>query len=86
MYVSPCPFFYVKLPLTICLQYPLFYFSVCVYSFALNFTFMQGYASWYGSCLVLKVLAPHSSKDARGLLKASTRLPDPVVFLENELL
>ncbi|KAL8148257.1 hypothetical protein AgCh_005572 [Apium graveolens] len=34
----------------------------------------------------LKVLAPYSSEDARGLLKAAIRDPDPVVFLENELL
>ncbi|XP_045796452.1 pyruvate dehydrogenase E1 component subunit beta, mitochondrial-like isoform X1 [Trifolium pratense] len=44
------------------------------------------YASWYGSCPGLKVLAPYSSEDARGLLKAAIRDPDPVVFLENELL
>lgn len=44
------------------------------------------YAVWYGSCPGLKVLAPYSSEDARGLLKAAVRDPDPVVFLENELL
>ncbi|KAJ1383240.1 Transketolase-like, pyrimidine-binding domain [Sesbania bispinosa] len=44
------------------------------------------YASWYGSCPGLKVLSPYSSEDARGLLKAAIRDPDPVVFLENELL
>ncbi|KAK2447006.1 pyruvate dehydrogenase E1 component subunit beta, mitochondrial [Trifolium repens] len=44
------------------------------------------YASWYGLCPGLKVLAPYSSEDARGLLKAAIRDPDPVVFLENELL
>uniref|UniRef100_A0A9I9DR19 Pyruvate dehydrogenase E1 component subunit beta n=1 Tax=Cucumis melo TaxID=3656 RepID=A0A9I9DR19_CUCME len=44
------------------------------------------YAAWYGSCPGLKVLAPYSSEDARGLLKAAIRDPDPVVFLENELL
>ncbi|KAG6783085.1 hypothetical protein POTOM_012519 [Populus tomentosa] len=44
------------------------------------------YASWYASCPGLKVLAPYSSEDARGLLKAAIRDPDPVVFLENELL
>lgn len=47
---------------------------------------MQCYAGWYGSCPGLKVLAPYSSEDARGLLKAAIRDPDPVVFLENELL
>ncbi|XP_022844987.1 pyruvate dehydrogenase E1 component subunit beta-1, mitochondrial isoform X1 [Olea europaea var. sylvestris] len=46
----------------------------------------QCYAAWYGSCPGLKVLAPYSSEDARGLLKAAIRDPDPVVFLENELL
>ncbi|XVF49547.1 hypothetical protein PTKIN_Ptkin04bG0021500 [Pterospermum kingtungense] len=46
----------------------------------------QCYASWYGSCPGLKVLSPYSSEDARGLLKAAVRDPDPVVFLENELL
>ncbi|WMV35548.1 hypothetical protein MTR67_028933 [Solanum verrucosum] len=44
------------------------------------------YAAWYGACPGLKVLAPYSSEDARGLLKAAIRDPDPVVFLENELL
>ncbi|XP_051148071.1 pyruvate dehydrogenase E1 component subunit beta-1, mitochondrial-like isoform X2 [Andrographis paniculata] len=46
----------------------------------------QCYASWFGSVPGLKVLAPYSSEDARGLLKAAIRDPDPVVFLENELL
>ncbi|XP_031477106.1 pyruvate dehydrogenase E1 component subunit beta-1, mitochondrial [Nymphaea colorata] len=46
----------------------------------------QCYAGWYGTCPGLKVLAPYSSVDARGLLKAAIRDPDPVVFLENELL
>ncbi|XP_044488044.1 pyruvate dehydrogenase E1 component subunit beta-1, mitochondrial-like [Mangifera indica] len=44
------------------------------------------FAAWYGSVPGLKVLAPYSSEDARGLLKAAIRDPDPVVFLENELL
>ncbi|KAK4488737.1 hypothetical protein RD792_004518 [Penstemon davidsonii] len=44
------------------------------------------YAAWYGSVPGLKVLAPYSSEDARGLLKAAIRDPGPVVFLENELL
>ncbi|KAK9090045.1 hypothetical protein Sjap_023222 [Stephania japonica] len=46
----------------------------------------QCYAAWYSSCPGLKVLSPYSSEDARGLLKAAIRDPDPVVFLENELL
>ena len=52
----------------------------------LDDTPFQCYASWYASCPGLKVLAPYSSEDARGLLKAAIRDPDPVVFLENELL
>ncbi|KAI7980650.1 hypothetical protein LOK49_Contig123G00002 [Camellia lanceoleosa] len=44
------------------------------------------FAAWYGACLGLKVLAPYSSKDAHGLLKAAIRDSDPIVFLENELL
>ena len=46
----------------------------------------QCFAAWYASCPGLKVLAPYDSEDARGLLKAAIRDPDPVVFLENELL
>ncbi|XP_060204172.1 pyruvate dehydrogenase E1 component subunit beta-1, mitochondrial-like [Lycium barbarum] len=46
----------------------------------------QCYAAWFAACPGLKVLAPYSSEDARGLLKAAIRDPDPVVFLENELL
>lgn len=46
----------------------------------------QCYAAWYGQVPGLKVLAPYSSEDARGLLKAAIRDPDPVIFLENELL
>lgn len=48
--------------------------------------FVQCYAAWYGSCPGLKVLAPYSSEDTRGLLKAAIRDPDPVIFLENEFL
>lgn len=47
---------------------------------------MQCFGAWYGTVPGLKVLAPYSSEDARGLLKAAIRDPDPVVFLENELL
>ncbi|KAL6011718.1 hypothetical protein ACLOJK_002182 [Asimina triloba] len=46
----------------------------------------QCYAAWYAQVPGLKVLSPYSSEDARGLLKAAIRDPDPVVFLENELL
>lgn len=48
--------------------------------------FLQCYAAWYAHVPGLKVLTPYSSEDARGLLKAAIRDPDPVVFLENELL
>lgn len=47
---------------------------------------VQCYAAWYAHVPGLKVLCPYSSEDARGLLKAAIRDPDPVVFLENELL
>ncbi|KAH0564918.1 pyruvate dehydrogenase E1, beta subunit [Trichoglossum hirsutum] len=46
----------------------------------------QDYTSWYGSIPGLKVVAPWSSEDAKGLLKAAIRDPNPVVVLENELL
>jgi pyruvate dehydrogenase E1 component beta subunit len=38
------------------------------------------------SCCLWQVLAPFDSEDARGLLKAAIRDPDPVIFLENEIL
>lgn len=46
----------------------------------------QCYASWYGHIPGLKVLAPYSGADAKGLLKSAIRDSNPVVFLENELL
>eukprot|EP00879_Flechtneria_rotunda_P013351 GHRR01013941.1.p1 GENE.GHRR01013941.1~~GHRR01013941.1.p1 ORF type:complete len:229 (+),score=52.03 GHRR01013941.1:110-796(+) len=46
----------------------------------------QCFAAWYSHVPGLKVLAPYDSEDARGLLKAAIRDPDPVIFLENELL
>ncbi|XP_060082207.1 pyruvate dehydrogenase E1 component subunit beta, mitochondrial-like [Ylistrum balloti] len=46
----------------------------------------QCFAAWYSSCPGLKVISPYSSEDCKGLLKASIRDPNPVVFLENELL
>ncbi|MBC8270267.1 MAG: pyruvate dehydrogenase complex E1 component subunit beta [Rhodospirillaceae bacterium] len=46
----------------------------------------QCYASWYAHCPGLKVVAPWSAVDAKGLLKASIRDPNPVIFLENEIL
>ena len=46
----------------------------------------QNYAPWYASVPGLIVISPYSAADAKGLLKAAIRSPDPVVFLENELL
>ncbi|KAK3355202.1 putative pyruvate dehydrogenase beta chain precursor [Neurospora tetraspora] len=46
----------------------------------------QDYSAWYGSVPGLKVLSPWSAEDAKGLLKAAIRDPNPVVFLENELM
>ncbi len=46
----------------------------------------QCYASWYAHCPGLKVVSPYSSADAKGLLKSAIRDPNPVVFLENELM
>jgi pyruvate dehydrogenase E1 component beta subunit len=45
----------------------------------------QDYAGWYGHVPGLKVVAPYDSADAKGLLKAAIRDPNPVVFLENEM-
>ncbi|MGF7162735.1 pyruvate dehydrogenase E1 component beta subunit [Rhodoligotrophos appendicifer] len=46
----------------------------------------QDYSSWYAHVPGLKVVAPYSAADAKGLLKAAIRDPNPVIFLENELL
>merc|ERR1719211_932289 len=45
----------------------------------------QCFAAWYGHCPGLKVISPYDAEDCKGLLKAAVRDPDPVVFLENEL-
>ncbi|MBN9565170.1 MAG: pyruvate dehydrogenase complex E1 component subunit beta [Alphaproteobacteria bacterium] len=46
----------------------------------------QCFASWYAHCPGLKVVAPYDGASAKGLLKAAIRDPNPVVFLENELM
>lgn len=46
----------------------------------------QCYAAWYGHCPGLKVVSPYSAEDCKGLLKSAIRDPNPVVFLENELM
>jgi pyruvate dehydrogenase E1 component beta subunit len=46
----------------------------------------QDYAAWYGHIPGLKVVMPYSAADAKGLLKSAIRDPNPVVFLENEIL
>src|SRR5438105_6521216 len=45
----------------------------------------QCYASWYAHVPGLKVVAPYSAADAKGLLKSAIRDPNPVIFLEHEL-
>jgi pyruvate dehydrogenase E1 component beta subunit len=46
----------------------------------------QNYAAWYAHVPGLKVIAPYTAADAKGLLKAAIRENSPVVFLENEIL
>ena len=46
----------------------------------------QDYSSWYAHVPGLKVIAPYDAADAKGLLKAAIRDPNPVVFLEHEIL
>jgi pyruvate dehydrogenase E1 component beta subunit len=46
----------------------------------------QDYAAWYSQIPGLKVVMPYSASDAKGLLKSAIRDPNPVIFLENEIL
>lgn len=46
----------------------------------------QDYAAWYSNVPGLKVVMPYSAADAKGLLKAAIRDPNPIIFLENEIL
>ncbi|RZI46749.1 pyruvate dehydrogenase complex E1 component subunit beta [Candidatus Finniella inopinata] len=46
----------------------------------------QCFASWYAHCPGLKVVSPYNAADAKGLLKAAIRDPNPVIFLEHELM
>jgi pyruvate dehydrogenase E1 component beta subunit len=46
----------------------------------------QCFGAWYSSCPGLKVVAPYSSEDAKGLIKAAIRDPNPVMVLEHELM
>lgn len=46
----------------------------------------QDFSAWYASVPGLKVIAPYTAADAKGLLKAAIRDPGPVIFLENEIL
>ena len=46
----------------------------------------QDYSAWYASVPGMKVIAPYSAADAKGLLKAAIRDPNPIIFLENEIM
>ncbi len=46
----------------------------------------QDYTAWYSQIPGLKVIAPYSASDAKGLMKAAIRDPNPIIFLENEIL
>jgi len=46
----------------------------------------QNFENWYANCPGLKVVVPSTPYDAKGLLKASIRDPDPVIFMESELM
>jgi len=59
---------------------------MCFFVLDIFCSILQCFAAWYGQVPGLKVLTPYDAEDARGLMKAAIRDPDPVVFLENELL
>ncbi len=46
----------------------------------------QNYTAWFAHVPGLKVIAPYSAEDAKGLLKSAIRDPNPIIFLENEIL
>src|ERR1700747_694686 len=46
----------------------------------------QDFTAWYAQVPGLKVIAPYTAADAKGLLKRAIRDPNPVIFLENEIL
>ena len=46
----------------------------------------QDFTAWYSHIPGLKVVAPYTAADAKGLLKSAIRDPNPVIFLENEIL
>jgi pyruvate dehydrogenase E1 component beta subunit len=46
----------------------------------------QDYSAWYANVPGLKVIAPYDAADAKGLLKAAIRDPNPIIFLEHEML
>jgi pyruvate dehydrogenase E1 component beta subunit len=46
----------------------------------------QDFSAWYSHIPGLKVIAPYSAADAKGLLKSAIRDPNPIIFLENEIL
>jgi pyruvate dehydrogenase E1 component beta subunit len=46
----------------------------------------QDYSAWYSQVPGLRVIAPYTAADAKGLLKSAIRDPNPVIFLENEIL
>jgi pyruvate dehydrogenase E1 component beta subunit len=46
----------------------------------------QCFGAWFASCPGLKVISPYNARDNIGLLRAAIRDPDPVIFLENEMM